>query len=189
MEYKGFPCLIDNTGKIIKKVEYLRIGSFEEGLAPSVLLKKDKNGNIIPISEFLNYDQLHDLQAYPGRILEVWFIDRRYDLKIPRSFEDAQDFANGLAAVKIDGKWGFIDKTGLIIIKPEYDWVEYDFHSQYALVLKNGEFMNIDRQGNCILKITEGFYPESPLIFNRQILSFYPTIIQEKLLSVKCKID
>lgn len=197
VEYNGFPCLIDNNGKIIKKVEYTRIGFFSEGLAPAELLQKDKNGNILARkverqgfhSEGMPQDEIHDLQAYPGRRIQVWFIDRRYDPKIPKSFEDAQEFTNGLAAVKIDGKWGFIDKTGQIVIKPEYDWVEYGFDGQYALVIKNKEFINIDRQGNHILKIPEGFYPKSPIIFNRQILSFYPSILQEKLLYIKSKAE
>jgi hypothetical protein len=46
-----------------------------------------------------------------------------YTRVIPLIYEDVQDFDNGLAAVKLDGKWGFIDKTGTMVIKAEYDYV------------------------------------------------------------------
>ena len=38
-------------------------------------------------------------------------------------FEDVQGFAEGFAAVQLDGKWGFIDHTGKIVIVPQYDMV------------------------------------------------------------------
>ena len=34
---------------------------------------------------------------------------------------NAGDFSNGRAAVQIDGKWGFINTKGEVIIKPIYD--------------------------------------------------------------------
>ena len=35
------------------------------------------------------------------------------------TFEDARPFnGEGYAAVRIDGKWGFIDKDGKVVIKP-----------------------------------------------------------------------
>ncbi len=41
---------------------------------------------------------------------------------IPPQFEDAQEFGeNGLAAVKVNGKYGFIDMTGKFVIEPQFD--------------------------------------------------------------------
>jgi hypothetical protein len=40
------------------------------------------------------------------------FINDEGRLVIPFIYEDARRFSEGLAAVKIDGKWGYIDKTG-----------------------------------------------------------------------------
>jgi hypothetical protein len=39
---------------------------------------------------------------------------------IPFKYDDAWPFSEGLAAVKVDGKWGFIDKTGKEIIPCVY---------------------------------------------------------------------
>ena len=47
---------------------------------------------------------------------------------ISPQFEEAEDFSEGLASVKVggeDGKWGFIDKTGKMVINPQFDEVRY----------------------------------------------------------------
>lgn len=48
---------------------------------------------------------------------------------IPSQFEDARPFYEGLAGVKIDGCWGFIDKTGSIVIPCVYDNISSSFAS------------------------------------------------------------
>ena len=35
-------------------------------------------------------------------------------------FAKRSRFSEGLAAVKIDGKWGFIDKSGQVVIQPQF---------------------------------------------------------------------
>jgi hypothetical protein len=46
---------------------------------------------------------------------------------IKPQYEDARGFGEGLAAVKMGGKynhkWGFIDKNGKVIIEPQFDAV------------------------------------------------------------------
>lgn len=44
-------------------------------------------------------------------------------LVIPAKFADALPFAEGLAAVKQDGKWGFIDARGFVAIEPAFEEV------------------------------------------------------------------
>jgi len=34
----------------------------------------------------------------------------------------SQSFSEGLASVVIDGKYGFIDKTGKFVIEPKFIW-------------------------------------------------------------------
>ena len=53
--------------------------------------------------------------------------DLRLELTIKPQFEDAFNFTEGLAAVKINAnglsKWGFINKKGILVIKPIFDSV------------------------------------------------------------------
>jgi hypothetical protein len=41
-------------------------------------------------------------------------------LLIEPQFEDARAFGEGLAPVKVKGQWGFVDKTGKIVIAPRF---------------------------------------------------------------------
>ena len=43
---------------------------------------------------------------------------------IPARFDKAESFNEGLAAVEINGKYGFIDKTGQMIIQPQYSFAQ-----------------------------------------------------------------
>ena len=40
---------------------------------------------------------------------------------IKPQFKENRDFTEGLARVKVDKKWGYIDKTGNYVIKSQFD--------------------------------------------------------------------
>ncbi|EPU0168906.1 WG repeat-containing protein, partial [Campylobacter coli] len=40
-------------------------------------------------------------------------------------FDDTRSFWEGLAGVKLNGKYGFIDKSGKIVIEPIFDDIDY----------------------------------------------------------------
>lgn len=44
------------------------------------------------------------------------------EIAIAPQYEDAKSFSNGYAAVKKNGKWGYIDETGKVIVDFQYDW-------------------------------------------------------------------
>lgn len=58
-------------------------------------------------------------------------------------------FHDNMAAIKIGGKWGFINDEGKEVIKPQYDSVASFVHG-YAPVESNGKFAYIDKMGNNI---------------------------------------
>ncbi len=66
-------------------------------------------------------------------------------------FENVRTFADGLAAVRIDGKWGYIDRSGNIVIEPKFDKGN-DFSEGFALVWISGQNRNyIDKTGNSVI--------------------------------------
>lgn len=80
-----------------------------------------------------------------------------YAQTIPPVYSEARDFSEGLAAVRIDSKWGYIDKTGKEVIPFIYDWA-CDFSEGLACVRINnttsvygGHFGFIDKTGNVVL--------------------------------------
>ena len=64
--------------------------------------------------------------------------------------QDISDFHNGLAYVRINGKYGYIDKTGKFVIKPQYSYAQR-FSEGFAMVCKE-----IDKKYNCGLINTKG---------------------------------
>ena len=67
-----------------------------------------------------------------------------------KKYDSVRDFYEGLAGVKLDGKWGFVDHQGYVIIPPKYDYVEL-FCGGLAKVLL-GDFVGgkwgfVDQQG------------------------------------------
>lgn len=88
------------------------------------------------------------------------------DTIVPLQFSSARDFSKiGLAAVEIggvhkygneiNGKWGFIDKKGVLVINPIYDEVRDFSENGYAWVksssIGNGKFGLINIKGNYII--------------------------------------
>ncbi|ECR3642583.1 WG repeat-containing protein, partial [Campylobacter coli] len=60
-------------------------------------------------------------------------------------------FWEGLAGVKLNGKWGFIDKNGEFAIKPNFDDAWY-FREGLAKVGLNGKYGLIDKSGKIVIE-------------------------------------
>src|SRR6218665_2038281 len=56
-----------------------------------------------------------------------------------------------LVPVKIDGKWGYIDKNGKITIKPQFDEAQW-FQEGLASVKLDGKWGYIDKTGKMAIK-------------------------------------
>ena len=73
-------------------------------------------------------------------------------------YDDALDFYNGLAAVKSNGKYGFIDKSGKTVITFIYeDAKSFEGRISKAKVQLNGEWIEIDKTGK--VADENPFYP------------------------------
>jgi hypothetical protein len=68
------------------------------------------------------------------------------------SFDDARNFNHHFAAVEINGKWGFIDETGNMVIPADYD-VVYDFKNENTVVLKSNKWELINDKGTTIKQL------------------------------------
>ena len=74
------------------------------------------------------------------------------DLSNHFRFEDAYPFREGLAAVKRNGKWGYIDKYGTVKVQLKYDSATC-FYEGLAQVTYNGSLFFIDKNGEIKIKI------------------------------------
>ena len=48
--------------------------------------------------------------------------EMHHETVIIPQYEEVGRFNDGYAPVKVDGKWGYINKTGEIVVEPKYDW-------------------------------------------------------------------
>lgn len=71
-------------------------------------------------------------------------------------FEDAYPFESedGYAAVKSDGKWGFCDRSGVIVIQPSYDNARSYSDGLAPVMTGDDEWVYITSEGNTIIDDT-----------------------------------
>jgi hypothetical protein len=75
---------------------------------------------------------------------------RQISLGLGGQLEEAQGFAQGLAAVKISERWGYIDRTGRMILAPQYQAAQ-GFSENLAAVKVGERWGYIDRTGRMVL--------------------------------------
>lgn len=161
--YYGF---IDHLGKIIIPLEYDYASDFHNGY--SIVSKNGKyglidiEGNIvIPIV----YDRIFDTLFYIGKDNNL--INAESDGKIgiiniltgkiviPFVFDHIQEvpfFSEGLAAVKLNEKYIFIDTIGNIKIPTEWDYAR-NFNKGFALVMNNACYYLINNKGDVTIEL------------------------------------
>ncbi|SRR6266498_501503 len=136
---------IDHTGKMLFEVPLDVTLGFHEGIV-GVLWKGlvsyyDRTGKKIPIStDYGPKSNSFSEGLVPIETKGKWgFVDKKANVAIATQFEDADNFSEGLAPIKISGetiwcspdatgsrsgftmRWGYIDKTGKIVIPPQFE--------------------------------------------------------------------
>ena len=64
----------------------------------------------------------------------------------------AESISEGLARVEMNGKWGYIDREGNVVIPFKYDGAE-DFSEGLAEVLLKNKYSFIDKKGKEIIRL------------------------------------
>lgn len=73
-----------------------------------------------------------------------------YEFIIPPKFENIKGFSEGLASVKVNGKYGFINKKGKVVIPHEFDDAGF-FSEGLADVKINGKYGFINKKGKIVI--------------------------------------
>jgi len=85
---------------------------------------------------------------------------------VPFSYEEVSSFELGYAAVKLNGKAGFIDPEGKVVIQPAYDAAS-DLVQYLSLVRQNGKWGVIDTSGRLIVPVK---YENSNFIVGDEVM-------------------
>lgn len=123
--------------------------SFSEGYA--VVVEKNKYGFIDTSGKVIIPLVYSEANAFVNGIASVkkdnvsFFIDVTGN-QISENYEDTASFSDGLAAVKVKGKWGYVDQNFSVVISPKYD-AAYPFVEGMGIVNQSGKQFFIDEAG------------------------------------------
>lgn len=79
------------------------------------------------------------------------YIDRTGAIVIEPQYRSADDFAEGLAPVRLEGSYGYIDPDGKMVIEPQFDYAT-PFSEGLALVYMAGKPEYINPKGEQVLR-------------------------------------
>jgi len=103
---------------------------------------------------------------------------------IPLTYDDAGFFSEGLAAVKLDDKWGYIDATGKVVIPFEYDYASYFRDGEAFVEIVDGEEVSmylIDKTGKIVFEYEPSDYdPDEPYEPIEKVYTFYEGLLATK---------
>lgn len=169
---------IDRQGKIVIEPQFASANNFSEGLAKIESGGKygyiNRVGKVVIKPQFDFASNFQEELAYISIKKKYGFINKLGDIIIPTQYSSANNFSEGLAMVAFkDGsrkrkrskkkKWGisrkcgFIDKTGVFIIKPQFG--DTHIFSEGLAAVRIGDALKgkwgfIDKRGQFIIEPT-----------------------------------
>jgi hypothetical protein len=168
---KGKFGFADKTGNMVIPPRYDWAEPFSEGLAvvinipnmPADLERKAgyirKNGEIAIPLIYRNATPFHDGRAFVLKDTGWFLIDQAGRFISGESFESVhRGFSEGLAAVRVNKRWGYIDTEGKWKIPPSFG-LAFEFNEGLACVIGNGwDFIN--REGTVVFGDVAGILPQ-----------------------------
>lgn len=173
---------INKKGIIVINPVFEDVSDFQEGMA-----KFKENGKF----GFINikgekvikstYTSAGDFNSGVAKVIEeqgFWiqeggYINKTGKVVITFKGSDFGDFSEGLAAINIDGKYGYINTNATIVIKPQYSYA-FPFRDGIAWVCKSSANTGvmasfesdavwgcIDKSGNLVIPYKQFFWPNS----------------------------
>lgn len=162
--------VINAKGEVVVPFRNVLYHKFSEGLSFFSDLKNDQYGiidkegnNIAILPDHLAFDGVfsNGLAKVVRKInIDNWngihhkgYVNKQGQEVISTNYQDTKDFSkDGLASVKLNDKWGAIDKKGKVVIPLKY---EASFHfpenEELARVAKDYYYGYIDKEGNNII--------------------------------------
>ena len=139
---------IDKSGKEISDYVFYDVRSFHEGVAA---VAKKENGKT-----FWGYINTKGQGVKVGGSLNVLLLCGLGSSEEYRKFNKVGDFHDGMAVVRFNGKFGYLERkdNGSISMNdlPKYD-MTYDFYEGLGKVELDGKYGYIDKDGNVVGEI------------------------------------
>ena len=129
----------------------------KNGLVAVYIIPYNPNGVIWEVFEIKNGRVVPIQNTYKNVKGKKWWIEKKRvyetgEMVVPFKYDEVWDFDEGLAAVKLKGKWGFIDKSGKEVVPLKYDKV-WGFDEGLAGVKLKGKWGFIDKSGKEVVPL------------------------------------
>lgn len=112
----------------------------------------DKQGKYVIYDIYENSSVFSEGLAYVKGGIYNGFIDKTGELvvKLREEYSEVKPFKDGMAAVRKNDKWGFVDKHGFVSVPVIYEEV-CDFSEGLAAVDQNGKCGFVDKKGRMVI--------------------------------------
>ncbi len=154
---------VDQAGEKVIDIRYTYAGPFIQGLAPVT----DKDGNCYYIDMegnkkhvVLNVKNIKKLGLMEDELFslydgEKWYFYNTKHEKVFGGYDDASAIGNGIAAVKSNGKWKLVDRTGADLTGKTYAAVAMDekqvvFRNDRLFVSDGSKYQMITSSGDVV---------------------------------------
>lgn len=164
--------LVNRSGQLVIKPEFRSLGDFNKDCGCIWAMDQNRLWGTIdlqgrwmipPKYSYLSIEREgYRVSKEPGKLSKYRFIDNHGSTFFDE-YEDAKPFSEGLAAVKVNNKWGYIDTQGKYVISPQYNqddaresWRKStpgDFSEGLAAVKKNGQQVYIRRDNTVAINL------------------------------------
>jgi hypothetical protein len=144
-DLNGPSYVVDHSGRRVMRGVY----DFNHGLAQKFAHGKlgfiDPTGKTVIAPQFTYapglpfQDGLAAIFVGEGKDQNAGFIDPKGRWVIPAQYEDALHFCDGLAPVKVNGRWGYIDVSNKMVIAPKFDDAESFNYSMGAVLEREAD--------------------------------------------------
>lgn len=141
---------IDHSGAFVIEPTFLHADDFHEGMARVVVdgpCAYMDDGPCAEPERLGGGDGVETSGRAPA--CEFTFVDSQGALMEGR-FEAARDFSEGLAPVRVGRKWGYVDKSGRVVVGPRFDDAE-TFSDGLARVRVGELFGYVDAGGKLVI--------------------------------------
>lgn len=160
---------IDKTGTLVIAPQFTSAGNFEGGLAVVRPSRKagvvDRQGRVV-VEPLYDEVELSGSDPIMGVVYEnnfktarCIFLDRTGQPLTPW-FDDAWAFQEGIAKVEVDGKFGFIDSSGKMVIEAEYSHASRYCENGIVFVERDGRWGFRAKDGRWLAQPVFGQYSD-----------------------------
>ncbi len=144
--------LINKQGELVTGFDFSNIGMFRDGVA---IAQKNHNVGVVNArGEVVVPFEYQSISAFKNGVAFAVKDGKKIVLNSNGDVSDNYDyigaFRQGLAPVSQAGRWGYINREGKEVVKPQFEYAE-PFYNDRARIKQVGKYGYVDKQGKMVI--------------------------------------